>query len=175
MHRRIIAKLTLSIFAIILVLLGVCIQSHAKELNNRLGVGFSDQFSEPMPSLALRYYPEPYLGVGAALGVDTEEDQSKFGFMVRLYRILYVEDHMNFYMGTSAGIISLEENNDSDSGFELSGYAGAEFFFSELQNLGFSFEVGVGVTSISSEVRFRTIGDHPWKAGITFYLDDAGS
>jgi len=149
--------------------------AEAKELANRLGIGYSNQFSEDLPSMAIRYYPDPKLGIGAALGVDTKEDESKFGFMVKLYRVIFTEDNLNFYMGTGAGLISLEEDDgtgdtESDSGFELSGFAGAEFFFTGLENLGFSFETGVGVTSINSEVRFRTIGDHPIKAGMTFYF-----
>lgn len=148
----------------------------SKELANRLGVGYSDQFSQPLPSIAMRYYPDSKLGVGAQLGVDTEEDESKFGFMVKLYRVIFTEDNLNFYMGTGAGLISVEEKNtttgqsSSDSGFELAGFCGAEFFFTGLENLGFSFETGVGVTSIKSEVRFRTIGDHPIRAGMTFYF-----
>ncbi len=148
----------------------------AKELGNRLGVGYSDQFSQSMPSIALRYWPDPKLGLGAALGVDTEEDNSKFGFMVKLYKIIFTEDNLNFYMGTGAGIISLETPNaagtssSSDSGFELVGFCGGEFFFTGLENLGFSFETGVGVTSIDSQVRFRTVGDGLLKAGVTFYF-----
>ncbi|MCB0351213.1 MAG: organic solvent tolerance protein [Bdellovibrionales bacterium] len=148
----------------------------AKELGNRLGVGYTDQFSEPMPSLALRYWPDPKLGFGADLGVDTQEDNAKFGFMVKLYRIIFTEDNLNFYMGTGAGLITLEVPNaantstSSDSGFELTGFCGGEFFFTGLENLGFSFEAGVGVTSIDSQVRFRTIGQGPMKAGIIFYF-----
>lgn len=146
----------------------------AKELTNRLGVGYSNQFSEDLPSLSVRYWPDPKLGVGAALGVDTEEDQAKFGFMAKLYRVIFTEDNMNFYMGTGAGLISREKtvngSVENDSGFELVGFFGGEFFFTGLDSLGFSFEAGVGVTSISSDVRFRTFGDSPIKAGLTFYF-----
>lgn len=150
--------------------------AEAKELTNRLGLGYSDQFSESLPSVSVRYWPDPKLGVGAALGVDTEDDNSRFGFMVRLYRIIFTEDNMNFYMGTGAGLISVETpatattKSDNDSGFELNGFFGAEFFLPGLDSLGITFEAGVGVTSISSEVRFRTIGDSPIKAGMTFYF-----
>ena len=142
----------------------------AKDLTNRMGVGYTNQFSIDMPSLAVRYYPNPQLGVAAALGVDTQEDASRFGFMVRLFKIIFLEDNMNFYMGSGAGLISIENAGNNDSGFELTGFAGGEFFFTGLDSLGFSFEAGIGVTSISSEVRFRTIGDHPLKAGIIFYF-----
>jgi hypothetical protein len=164
------------VFRLLLVVsvLLVAATGWSKELSNRLGVGYSDQFSEQLPSMAIRYFPDPKLGIGAALGVDTKENEAKFGFMVKLYRLIFVEDNMNFYMGTGAGLISIEETTtaatESDSGFELSGFCGAEFFLTGLENLGFSFEAGVGVTSIRSEVRFRTIGDSPIKAGLTFYF-----
>src|SRR5690606_38223343 len=145
--------------------LGFTATASAKDLTNRLGVGYSDQFSENLPSLSVRYWPDAKLGFGAALGVDTEENQSKFGFMAKLYRVIFTEDNMNFYMGTGAGLISVEQpggtSSDTDSGFELIGYFGGEFFLPGLDSLGFSFEAGVGVTSISSDVRFRTFGDHP--------------
>ena len=95
--------------------------------------------------------------------------------MAKVFRIVFTEDNMNFYMGAGAGIISREQQNDNgdfdnESGFEVSGYVGGEWFFSGLESLGFSIEAGIGVTSIDSEVRFRTIGDSPVKAGITFYF-----
>jgi hypothetical protein len=156
----------------------------AKDLSQRLGVGYSDQFGVTnaagsgqgsLPSLALRYYPNNELALGAAIGVDTEKDASKFGFMAKVMRIVFHEDNLNFYLGASAGLISQETENstggfDNDSGFDLAGFGGAEFFLPGLESLGFSFEAGVGVTSISSEVRFRTIGDHPLRAGMIFYF-----
>lgn len=147
--------------------------AQAKDLTNRLGVGMANQFSEAdMPSIAVKYYPSQQTGFSAALAVDTDEDQSKFGFMAKMYRIIFTEDNMNFYMGGGAALVSAEDptTGDNESGFELNGFAGGEFFFSGLESLGFSFEAGVGVQSISSEVRFRTIADHPFRAGITFYF-----
>jgi hypothetical protein len=150
----------------------------AKDLSNRLGVGYSDQFgvSGGLPSVAVRYYPSTDLAVGAALGVDTEKDAAKFGFAAKIMRIVFQEDNLNFYLGASAGLISREKRDEvtnvvnNDSGFDLSGFGGAEFFLPGLDSLSFSFEAGVGVASISSEVRFRTIGDSPLRAGIIFYF-----
>jgi hypothetical protein len=148
----------------------------AKDLTSRLGIGYSDQFSESLPGMTIRYWPEGKLGFGAALGVDTEDDNSRFGFMARLYRIIFTEENMNFYMGTGAGIVSIEKLDsttnkyETESGFEMAGFFGGEFFLAGLENLGFTFEAGVSVTSIDSEVRFRTFGDSPIRAGITFYF-----
>jgi len=145
-------------------------QASAKDLTNRLGIGYKNQFSTDLPGIALQYYPGTDLGLSATLGVDTEKNNSKFGFMVKLLRIIFQEDNLNFYMGAGAGILSQELNNTNESGFELMGFGGAEFFFAGLENLGFSFEAGTAITSISSGVRFRTFGDHPLRAGITFYF-----
>ncbi|MEK6554425.1 MAG: hypothetical protein AABZ31_04225, partial [Bdellovibrionota bacterium] len=123
----------------------------AKDLSSRLGIGYSDQFSESLPGMSIRYWPEGKLGFGAALGVDTEDDNSRFGFMARLYRTVFTEENMNFYMGTGAGIISVEKLNsttskyETESGFEMGGFFGGEFFFAGLENLGFAFEAGVSV------------------------------
>ncbi len=144
----------------------------AKDLSTRLGVGYSNQFglSEDLPGLAMRYYPNGDYGVMAALGIDTEDKNSRFGFQAKIMKIVFKEDNMNFYTGAGAGIVSRELAGKNDSGFDLSGFVGAEFFLPGLESLGFSFEAGVGVTSISSEVRFRTIGDSPLRAGMIFYF-----
>lgn len=144
----------------------------AKDLAHRLGVGFTNSsgVSSNLPALSARYYPSRDLGLSASLAVDTQKDNSAFGFSVKAMRIIFTEDNLNFYMGAGGGLVSKETGGVNNSGFELSGFGGAEFFFSGLENLGFSFEAGVGVTSVSSQVRFRTIGDSPLRAGIVFYF-----
>jgi hypothetical protein len=147
--------------------------AQARDLANRLGIGYSDQFglSSSLPSVAMRYYPNADYGIMGALGVDTDKNNSRFGFSGKVVKIVFREDNLNFYTGAGAGLISQQlAGGTTNSGFEISGVAGAEFFLPGLENLGFSFEAGVGVTSISSQVRFRTIGDSPLKAGIIFYF-----
>lgn len=145
--------------------------AHAKDLTSRLGIGYKNQFSAELPSIAAQYYPAADIGLSASLGVDTQDNDSKFGFMVRLYKIVFMEDNLNFYMGTGAGLLSTETAaGQNESGFELAGYAGCEFFFSGLESLGFSFETGAAITSVSSGVRFRTFGDSPIRAGMMFYF-----
>ncbi|MCB0411290.1 MAG: organic solvent tolerance protein [Bdellovibrionales bacterium] len=160
-------------WVIVVLVLGFCPFGYGKDLTHRLGVGYADQFgvSGGLPSVALRYYSARDLGFAAHLGVDTDEDNSRFGFMAKVFRIIFEEDNMNFYMGAGAGLVSSKPNGGStSSGFDLSGFFGAEFFFSGLDSLGFSFEAGVGVTSLSNDVRFRTLGDSPMRAGMIFYF-----
>ena len=142
----------------------------AKDLTNRLGIGYKNQFAYEVPGIALQYYPGADLGLSATIGVDTRKDNSKFGAMAKLYRIIFKEDHMNFYMGAGAGMVSNEEAGRSDSGFELMAFGGVEFFFAGLENLGFSVEFGTAITSLTNGVRFRTFGDSPIRAGIMFYF-----
>ena len=142
----------------------------SKELTNRLGVGYSNQFSTTLPGVTARYYPNPDLGVQATLGIDTETDASKFGLMVKGFKIIFTEPNMNFYLGAGAAIVSEEVSGSSNSGFELNGYIGMEFFIQGLDSLGFIAEAGIGITSIDSGVRFRSFGDHPFTAGIVFYF-----
>jgi hypothetical protein len=144
----------------------------AKDLSSRMGVGYADQFglTQSLPSLSVRYYPNSDYGLQASLGVDTEDNNSRFGAMVKILKIMFKEDHLNFYTGAGAGLVSQEISGDNDSGFDLSGFVGAEFFLPGLENLSMNFEAGVGVTSISDQIRFRTIGDSPLRAGIFFYF-----
>jgi hypothetical protein len=146
--------------------------AHAKELAHRLGVGFADQFglTNSMPALAVRYYPATDFGVMGLMGVDTQKDNSRFGFMAKAFKVIFKEENLNFYLGAGAGIVSQQNSGNNDSGFVIDGYVGTEWFFTGLENLGFAFEAGVGVTSISSQVRFRTMGDAPFRAGIIFYF-----
>lgn len=147
-------------------------QAEAKDLTSRLGVGYADQFgmSRELPSISLRYYPQADIGVSAQLGIDTEKNNSRFGFLAKVFRIVFMEENMNFYVGGAGGLLSEEAAGRNESGFLLNGYFGTEFFFTGLESLGFSFEAGVGVTSLGSGVTFRTVGDHPLRAGITFYF-----
>ncbi len=142
----------------------------AVDLANRLGVGYSDQLSEELPALTVQYYPNSRTGFSLAVGVNTKNDNSAFGALAKLYRIVFTEDNMNFYIGGGAGMLSIETAGQNNSGFELMGFLGGEFFFSGLENLGFTFEAGVGIRSDSDGTLFRTIGHHPLKGGIIFYF-----
>lgn len=156
--------------ALVSFVVAFSVSAQAKDLGHRLGIGYKNQFASDLPGIAIVYYPGAELGLSAIIGVDTQEENSRFGLMAKLHRVIFEENNLNFYMGAGAGLVSVETGGKNESGFELLGFGGAEFFFTGLENLGFSFETGVGVTSLSSNVRFRTIGDSPFRAGITFYF-----
>jgi len=156
------------LIALTLVILPLAAQ--AKDMSNRLGIGYKNQFGADVPGVAVQYYPGSDLALSGTLGVDTQTANSRFGAMLKLNKVVFQEDNMNFYMGAGAGLLSQETTGRTDSGFELMGFGGAEFFLPGLENLGFSFEAGVAVTSLSNGVRFRTFGDSPLRAGMIFYF-----
>lgn len=141
----------------------------AKDLTSRLGLGIKNNTSFDLPAVATVYYPSADVGITGGLGIDTLKDGSKMTLNGGIRRILFKEEHMNFYFGGQAGLVNYETAAEKQSGFELNALFGAEFFFTGLDSLGFSFEGGVGLASLK-EVRFRTIADHPFRAGIIFYF-----
>lgn len=141
----------------------------AKELVNRLGVGVKKNTSLDLPELAAVYYSTPDIAIAGGLGIDTQKDASKFTFNAGVRRLVFKEDNMNFYMGGSLGVVNFETLGKKESGFELNALFGGEFFLSGLDSLAFTFEGGVGVLS-ADNVRFRTIADGPFNAGIIFYF-----
>lgn len=162
-----------SLLLIASVFFAVVIKSEsvqAKDLTSRLGLGFKNQSSEDIPSIALQYWPGSELGLSASIGLDTRPTQSRFSSMVKIYRVIFPEDNLNFYMGAGAGVLSVENSGNNQSGFELLGFAGVEFFLPGLDSVGWSFEAGTAITSISSGTRFRTFGDSPLRAGAAFYF-----
>lgn len=141
----------------------------AKDLGSRLGVGVKNNASESVPSVAVVYYPNNDFALTGGIGIDTQKDLSKFAFTGGVRKILFRENQMNFYFGGQFGIVNYEYSGDKQNGFELNAVFGGEFFFAGLDSLGFSFEGGAGIASLK-EVRFRTIGDTPVRAGMIFYF-----
>ena len=157
------------------IILVVCmffsISAFAKDMTQRLGVGYADQLSIETPSISAKFHASQNTAYSLDLGLQTGDNDSAFGLLAKVYRTIFPEDNLNFYMGGGAGLISQKINGgDNDSGFELLAFVGVEFFLPGIDSLGFNLEAGVGVTSISSDTEFRTIGHSPLKAGMYFYF-----
>jgi hypothetical protein len=145
--------------------------AHAKEMVNRLGIGVRSEsaLQAGLPSLTVSYFPATDIELVGGLGIDTRKDASRFAFTGGVRRIVFKEDNMNFFMGGELGLVNEETAGDKQSGFSLSGLFGGEFFFAGLENLGFTFQGGVGVVSLK-DVRFRTVAEAPLQAAVTFYF-----
>ena len=153
-----------------LILMLVSEGAFAKEMANRLGVGFRDSYtSMDLPSLSAQYYPNSQYGLIGAIGIDTEDNRSRFGFSGGIRKIIFMEENLNFFMGGLLSVISRETAGSTDSGFELAATVGSEFFLAGLENLGFNLESGLAFSNVG-KVRFRTMGDSFLRSGIIFYF-----
>lgn len=162
---------------IFLACLLLSFSASAKDLTSRLGLGLSQQMgAAEVPMITAHYYPNSQYGMSLAFGMDTKDDESTLGALAKLVKIVFQEEQMNFYMGAGIGFVNYEQRNAvtnlvaDNSNVEFSALIGGEFFFSGLDSLGLSFETGISVITGDGGTRFRTLADHPFRAGIVFYF-----
>lgn len=148
--------------------------AHGKEMNHRLGVGpksaFSSDIGTGIESIGVHYSPNATYQVVGSVGINTSQGSSVLGLQGGLRRILFEEKNMNFFVGGSLGLVSREIASVNRSGFELLATVGGEWFFEGLENLGFNFETGLGVSSLTTSNSFFTLARSPMTAGIIFYF-----
>ena len=159
----IVALIYIAAFAVSSVSLG-------KEMPHRLGVGIKDNTSESIPSLAVIYHMGPGMAVTGGFGLDTKKNYSTSQFNAGLRYVIFHESNLHFFTGGQMALVTVENPVDGkNTGFEVQMTLGSEFFFAQLENVGFTFEGGLGLSTIKDS-RVRTIADHPLKAGIVFYF-----
>lgn len=157
------------VLLIVFAILSVSTFASAKDLSNRLGIGYRNAYAFDIPSLAAHYYPNADFGIITALGIDTQDKNSRFAFGIGMRKHIFKEENLNFFFGGNLGLLNTDDGIDKKSGFELAATVGAEFFLQGLENLGFNFETGVAVSNLD-KVRFRTVGDSFLRSGIVFYF-----
>lgn len=166
----ILKKIFLFSAAVFLYFVTASIQAEAKDLSQRLGIGLKNNTSESMPSLAAVYYLSKSYAVTGGVGFDTKKYYSAMQVNAGLRKMIYLENNLNFYLGGQFGIINFENPVDGkNNGLDLLAVFGSEFYFSGLDNLGFTFEAGLGI-STAKDTRIRTVADDPFRAGIVFYF-----
>lgn len=142
----------------------------AKEMPQRLGVGIKDNTSESLPSLAMVYHINGLTAVTGGAGVDTKKNNSKFQINAGIRHVIFHENQLHYYAGGQLGLVTFEEPvSGKQNGFEANFIMGLEFFLTGLENVGFSFEGGLGLASVK-DTRIRTIAHDPLRAGLIFYF-----
>jgi hypothetical protein len=142
----------------------------AKNLVHRLGVGLKNNTSENLPSLAAVYYASQDYAFTGGVGVDTKSGYSAMQIHAGIRKMVYFENNLNFFVGAQAGLLSYENPIDGkNNGLDIMATFGSEFFFTGLENLGFTFEAGLDMTTAKG-TRIRTVADDPFRAGIIFYF-----
>lgn len=158
----------LLITLLLLPSLGLC-----ADLRGRMGLGLTNQLANDIPALSIKVQQSKTFAMGALLGFKSDQENTLYGAGIKLYRIIFDEPQLNFYM---AGLVATENYLDEDdkvaSGYQLDGTMGTEFHFQGLESIGFSFEFGLSVRKAEAEAgsSFQTLGDQLLKAGVHFYL-----
>lgn len=143
------------------------------DLRGRLGVGMTNQLANDIPAISLKIQQSKTFALGGMVGFKSDQDQTLYGAGIKLYRIIFDEPQLNFYM---AGLFASENylNNEHkvDTGYQIDGTMGSEFHFAGLESLGLSFEFGLSVRKADPNggSSFETLGDSFIKSAIHFYL-----
>lgn len=145
-------------------------QAQARNVIGRLGVGFSQQLKNDIPSIDFKVQRSKLYAVGLLLGMKLNDTDGGWGAGVKLYRIIFDEPQLNFYAAGMIGAISQKQNNVSNSGFQVDATLGSEFSFTGLESIGFSFEMGLSVNKLEDDVTFETVGNSFIVAAIHFYI-----
>jgi hypothetical protein len=157
-----------------IILLALCLPTltWGADMRHRLGVGLSNQLGNDIPALSLKIQQSKTFALGGLLGFNSDQDHTLYGAGLKLYRIIFDEPQLNFYMSGLLASLNYIDGTSTKTGYQLDGTLGSEFHFSGLESIGFSFEFGVSVRNANADrgAVFQTLGDNFLKAGIHFYL-----
>ncbi len=144
----------------------------AADLRGRMGLGMTNQLANDIPALSLKIQQSKTFALGAIVGFKSNQDQTLYGGGIKLYRIIFDEPQLNFYMaGLLASENYLTDDSKVESGYQVDGTFGTEFHFAGLESLGFSLEYGLSVRKVDDGgSTFQTLGDQIIRAGVHFYL-----
>jgi hypothetical protein len=145
------------------------VSSHGFDKMSRLGVGMSNQLQNDFPALSFKTQKNRSFAFGGLAGLSTDENNGGYGVGLKLYRNIFDEPQLNFYMAFMGAILNNKVNTTSYSGFQFDLSLGSEFHFSGLNSIGFSFEFGASAYKKKDFV-FQTLGNNFIVSAIHFYL-----
>ena len=162
---------TILIIVIFTVFCGISTSDKAMALDktHRLGVGYSNQLKNDFPALSFKMQKSKGFAYGGSVGLSTDDQSGGYGVGLKLYKNIFDEPQLNFYMAGMGAILSNKIGRTSYSGFQVDLSFGSEFHFSGMNSLGFSLEFGVSANKKKDFV-FETLGSNFLVAGIHFYL-----
>jgi hypothetical protein len=108
--------------------------------------------------------------MGGLLGFRSGEDATTYGAGLKIYRVIFEEERLNFFMSGTLATLAYEENEKAKSGYQFDGTLGTEFHLEGIESIGFSFEFGVSYNKGPEGRRFETLGNNFLKAAVHFYL-----
>jgi hypothetical protein len=135
----------------------------------RLGIGLSNELKTSFPAVSFKIQKNRSFAYGGMAGVSTSTDNGGYGVGLKMYKNLFDEPQLNFYMAGLGALLSNTVNTTTYSGFQFDISFGSEFHFQGLSSLGFSLEFGVSAYKTQKFV-FQTMGNNFIVSGVHFYL-----
>jgi hypothetical protein len=161
-------------FALLSLLL-ITFDAHAAvNVLGRLGVGFTNQMANEVESISFKIQRSRSSALGVILGFQSRDGETSYGLGVKLYRNIYEEPNLRFYMAgmlaSLSQIVTVNGNPETQSGMQIDGTFGTEFHINSIESLGFSMEFGISTNTLGNDTTIETIGDGFIKAALHFYL-----
>lgn len=135
----------------------------------RLGIGMSNELKTDNPAISFKMQKNRSFSFGGLFSLSTDQDSGAYGVGLKVYRNIFDEPQLNFYLTGMGGLIGKKQNTTTYSGFQFDLGLGSEFHFTGLNSIGFSFEFGATAYKTKNFV-FQTMGNSFVVAGIHFYL-----
>ena len=137
----------------------------------RLGIGMSQQLANDLPSISLKIQQSRYYALGGIFAFDGDSDRTLYGAGLRIFRLIFEEQLLNFYAAGTVASLSFEDTDKkARSGYQLDGALGTEFHFEGIESIGFSFEFGASMVKDQDGQTFKTLGNNFLKSAVHFYL-----
>jgi hypothetical protein len=172
-------KKTLGIAMIVAVLASVGVRAE-DSAPGRLGIGYQGTIIHESGAnigngIALRFAPKP---LGGSLSIATLDEDSKDGgddsdhllLEAKCFYSLISREHSNFYVGGMLGLDNYDENGDDENTVGIGVLLGTEWYFAELPELGFNFEVGYAFAGDDEEGTDSVLNGTTVSVGATYYF-----
>lgn len=154
---------------VLIVGLALTTPAQAMERIGRLGLGFTNQMANDIPSISFKLQRSKSFAFGGLFGYSNSDNGGGTSAAIKLYRNFFDEPHLTFFGSLLGGMISRKTNGVSESGFQVDLTLGSEFSFPGLESLGFSVEFGASFNKINDFV-VETVGDSFLVSSVHFYL-----
>lgn len=147
-----------------IILFGVF--SHAKNLENRYGVGASLLEIKPLlPVISLRFIPEEHYSGIFDFGFDSNPNSPVITLGIRVLRYIILEENMNSFIGVGIYYLS-KKNGNTENGASLKALIGHELFLPFFPNMAFQFETGFSCRAMTNTTSISIL----ISAGLHYYF-----
>ncbi|MBI5445478.1 MAG: hypothetical protein HY900_30220 [Deltaproteobacteria bacterium] len=152
----------------------------AKDMTGLWGVGYTKAFSpagSDLSAVSVRYWLDKQLGLEGLFGYqlinrDNGADERTLNLGGRFLIKMVEEENLHVYGGAGLALLYHKVDGDDNGGGGVGAetFAGAEYFFQGLPNLGFSSEVGLRLADTGDTTVFGTDGNSFVNFGIRYYF-----